>query len=209
MRRSDHGIGQSGASRRKRPAVALPTETPHAHHRRSRDHPADRLADPQRLYRLLEDDREPRRGRHRRRARRPARGRLRLQLERPLRPGRPHPRALPRPHPRGGAGEPARRERRQPRSAQDLGRHDDEREAGRPRRALGGGRDARHGGVGRDGQDRRQAALPPPRRAQRPRGRPARLRLRGRRLLLSGQGRHGACAPRCAATSTAATTSSR
>ena len=84
-----------------------------------------------------------------------------------------------------------------------------EREAGRPRRALGGGRHARHGGVGRDGQDRRQAALPPARRAPRPRGQPARLRLRGRRLLLSGQGRHGACGPRCAATSTAATTSSR
>ena len=91
--------------------------------------------------------------------------RLRLQLERPLRPGRADPRALPRPHPGGRAREPARRERRQPRSAQDLGDDDDEREARRPRRALGGGRHARHGGLGRGGQDRRQAAVPPAGRA--------------------------------------------
>jgi hypothetical protein len=48
----------------------------------------------------------------------------------------------------------------QPRPAQDLGRDDHQREAGRPRRALGGRRHHRHGGVGRRGQDRGQAAVP-------------------------------------------------
>ncbi len=43
----------------------------HAHRRRPRDHPADRLAHPQRLHRLLQDDDEPGRGGHRRGARRP------------------------------------------------------------------------------------------------------------------------------------------
>ena len=72
-----------------------------------------------------------------------------------------------------------------------LGRDDDQREAGRPRRALGRGRHDRHGGLGRGRQDRGQAALPPARRAlPRRQGEPARLRLRRRRLLLPGQGRH-------------------
>ena len=43
--------------------------------------------------------------------------------------------------------------------------HDGEREAGRPRRALGRGRRARHGGLGRGREDRGQAALPAARRA--------------------------------------------
>ncbi len=42
--------------------------------------------------------------------------------------------------------------------AQDLAHHDDQREAGRPWRALGRRRGGRHGGVGRGRQDRRQAA---------------------------------------------------
>ena len=52
------------------------------------------------------------------------------------------------------------RSRRQSRPGQDLGRDDVEREAGRPRRALGRGRHHRHGGVGCGGEDRRQAAVP-------------------------------------------------
>ncbi len=45
-------------------------ESHHAHRRRLRGHQADRLAHPQRLHRLLEDDRQPRRRGHRRGARR-------------------------------------------------------------------------------------------------------------------------------------------
>ena len=168
------------------------------HRRRPRNHPADRLADPQRLHRFHQDDDEPRRRRDRRRARRPPRRRLRLQLQRPLRPGRPDPRAVRAAHPRGRARQPARRSRRQPRSRPRLGRDDGEREAGRPRRALGRGRHARHGGLGRGREDRRQAAVPPARRAPRPRGRSARLRLCRRRLLLSRQGPRGAARRRCA-----------
>ena len=189
------------------PRLALPTETPHAHHRRSRDHPADRLADPQRLYRLLQDDREPRRGGHRRGARRPARGRLRLQLERPLRPGRPHPRALPRPHPRGRSGEPARRERRQPRSAQDLGRDDDRT---RSRAATASARWRSGRSTWRCGTRRprspasRSSASSPSATAARPTRassstRPAAITIPARTTRR--------CGPRCAATSTAATTS--
>ena len=179
----------------------------HAHHRRSRDHAADRLADPQRLYRLLEDDREPRRRCHRRGARRTACRRLRVQLERPLRPGRPDPRALPRPRPRSRSGEPPRRERRQSRPAQDLGGDDGEREARRPRRALGRGRHARHGGLGR-GRRRspasRCSACWPSGRAARPTRasssmRPAATTIPARTTRRSG--------PRCAAISTAATLS--
>ena len=97
--------------------------------------------------------------------------RLRLQLQRPLRPGRADPRAL-RAAPAGGrSGVAARRHRREPRSAPDLGAHDDQREAGRPRRALGRGRHDRHGGLGRGRQDRGQAALPAARRTLRRRQR--------------------------------------
>ena len=92
--------------------------------------------------------------------------------------------------PRGGAGEPAGRERRQPRPAQGLGDDVPQREAGRPWRALRRHGHDRHGGVGRGGEDRGQAAVPPAGRAprRRPPGRSARLRLRGRRLLLPRQG---------------------
>jgi hypothetical protein len=53
-----------------------------------------------------------------------------------------------------------RRRRHQPRPAPDLGHDVPQREAGRPRRALGRHRHHRHGGVGRRGQDRRPAAVP-------------------------------------------------
>ena len=86
---------------------------------------------------------------------------------------------------------------------------DVQREARRPRRALGRGRHHRHGGVGRGGEDRGQAAVPAAGRAPPARGRSARLRLCRRRLLLSRQGSRRRCAARCAAISTAATTSSR
>src|SRR5215208_499417 len=113
---------------RHRPDVSDPWLTflgdAHAHHRRSRDHATDRLADPKCLHRFFEDDHEPRRRCHRCSARRAARRRLRLQLQRAVRPGRPNLRALPRPHPRSPSGEPPRRKRRQPRPAQDLGRED-------------------------------------------------------------------------------------
>ena len=82
--------------------------------------------------------------------------------------------------------------RRQSRPGPHLGRADEEREARRPRRALGRGRHHRHGGVGRGRQDRRQAAVPAAGRAAPAAGRPARVRLCGRRLLLPGQGRRAA-----------------
>ena len=82
--------------------------------------------------------------------------------------------------------------RRQSRSGQGLGDADVEREAGRPWRALGRGRHHRHGGMGRGGEDRRQAAVPPARRASRTTGQSARVRLCRRRLLLSRQGSVGA-----------------
>ncbi len=82
---------------------------------------------------------------------------------------------------------------RQPRPAQGLGHADDQREARRPRRALGRGRHDRHGGLGRGGQDRGQAAVPAARRALRPAtAKPNRgVRLRRRRLLLPGPGPRG------------------
>ena len=61
----------------------------------------------------------------------------------------------------------ARRRRRQPRPVPHLGHHDAQREAGRPWRAFGRGRHARHGDLGRGRQDRGQAALPPARRTVR------------------------------------------
>ncbi len=60
-------------------------------------------------------------------------------------------------------------ERQEPRPAQDLGDDVDQREARRPRRTLGRRRHDRHGGVGRSGQDRRQAAVPTAGRALRQR----------------------------------------
>ena len=182
---------------------------PNAHRRRPRGHQADRLADPQRLHRLQQDDDEPRGRGHRRRARRPPRRRLRLQLQRPLRPGRADPRALPRPHPRGRPEEPARRRGRQPRPGQGLGGDDDEREARRARRALGRRRHDRHGGLGRGREDRGQAAVPPARRAPRPRGEPQASSSTPPAATTTRARTTRRCAPRCAATSTAATTSSR
>ncbi len=63
-----------------------------------------------------------------------------------------------------------------------------QRKAGRAWRAVGRGRHDRHGGVGRGGEDRRQAAVSPAGRAPRRNGQSARLRLCRRRILLSGQG---------------------
>ena len=63
---------------RRRFALALPPATActrhhdHPHPRYRRSHQADRLADPQRLHRFQQDDDEPGRGRHQRRARRQA-----------------------------------------------------------------------------------------------------------------------------------------
>ena len=73
----------------------------------------------------------------------------------------------------------------QPRSVPALGHHDGQRETGRPRRTLGGGGRHRHGGLGRGGQNRAQAPLPPARRPlqQRCRRKPG-VRLRCGRLLL-------------------------
>ena len=137
-----------------------------------------------------QDDDEPRRRRDRCRARRQARRRLRLQLQRPLRPGRPDPRALPR----HACSRPSRRrcstttgDNLDP--EQVLGGDDAEREAGRAWRALGRRRHDRHGDLGCGRQDRRQAAVPPARRARTAAtADPTRLRLCRRRLLLSGQG---------------------
>ena len=173
-----------------------------------RGHAADPLEHPQRLHRLLEDDAQPRRGRHRRGARRPpvvgygfnSNGRYgqgALMRERFI------PRIL-----EAAPETLRRRRRRQSRPAQDLGDDDDQREAGRPRRALGRGRHDRHGGLGRGREDRRQAALPAARRSLRRRHADReRLRLCRRRLLLSRQGPRRAPATRCAATSIAATRS--
>ena len=165
---------------------------PHAHCRSPRGHGADRLVDRQRLYRLLQDDAVARRARHRRRARRPGGRGLRLQLQRPLRPGRADPRALRAAARRGRPEIAARRRRRQSRSRPHLGDADEEREAGRPRRALGRGRHDRHGGVGRDRENRRQAAVPAARRAPRRRRRAARSSSTPPAVLLPRQGHRGA-----------------
>ena len=86
-------------------------------------------------------------------------------------------------------------------------RDDDQREAGRPRRALGRGRHHRHGGVGRGGEDRRQAAVSPAGRASRPR-RPTRASSSTPPAATTIPARISRrCAARCAAISIAATTS--
>ena len=158
-----------------------------------------------------QDDAEPGRRDHRRDPRRQAGGRLRLQLQRPLRPGQADARAL---HPARAGGRA--RSRWSTTRGDNLDPHkiwDDDvhqREAGRPRRALGRDRHHRHGGLGRGRQDRGQAAVPaagrPLRRRQ---AEPQGLRLRRRRLLLPGPGPRQAARTRCAATSTAATRWSR
>ncbi len=149
---------------------------------------------------------QPGRRRHQRGARRQAGDRLRLQLQRPLRPGRADPRAF-------------RRRvilEADPASLLDAtGENLDpdriwaammtQREAGRARRTLGRGRHHRHGGVGRGGEDRRQAAVPPAGRAARAR-RPTRACSSMPPAATTTPARTSPrCAPRCAATSTAAT----
>ncbi|CAA9426184.1 MAG: mandelate racemase/muconate lactonizing enzyme family protein, partial [uncultured Ramlibacter sp.] len=160
-------------------------------HRHPREDLPDQLAHPQRLHRFQQDDAQPGGGGHRRGARRAARRRLRFQLQRPLWPGPADARAL---HPaRAGSrsGDAARCFRGQPRPAPGLGHPVQERETRRPRRALGGHRHHRHGGVGRRGEDRGQAAVPVAGRALRRRQAAAEgLRLRRRWLLLPRQGRH-------------------
>ena len=149
---------------------------------------------------------EPRRRRHRCQTRRQTRGRLRLQFQRPLRAGRPDPRAL-RAAPDGGRTEiAAERGRRQSRSRQGLGHHDVEREAGRPRRALGRGRHHRHGGVGRGGEDRGQAAVSFARRAsQAQRPIPKSSSMPPAAIIIPARTSR-CCAAKCAAISTADTT---
>ena len=116
----EKSIGLGAAQRRRleqlylaeltRLAAPLPTEKTHHENRRHRRvHPSHQFEHPQRLHRLLEDDAEPGRRRHRRGARRQAGGRLRLQLQRPLRPGQPDARALPAAPAGGRSGQPARR----------------------------------------------------------------------------------------------------
>ena len=81
-----------------------------------------------------------------------------------------------------------------------------QREAGRPRRALGRDRHHRHGGVGRGGQDRRQAAVPAAGRALRRRQAEPRVFVYAAGgYYYPGKDLDGAAATRCAATSTAAT----
>ncbi len=165
----------------------------HAHHRHPLRRRPDRVADPQRVHRLLEDDRQRRRGGHRRHPRRRAGRRLRLQLQRPLRAAGAAHRALPAAAARGRSELAAERRRRQSRSAPHLGDDVRQREAGRTRRAIGGDRHGGHGGVGCRRQDRRQAAVPAAGRAlQRRAGRRQGVRLRGWRLLLPRQGPDGA-----------------
>ena len=155
-----------------------------------------------------QDDDEPRRGRDRRGARRHAGRRLRLQLERPLRPGRAHPRALRatafwKPKPASLLDDAGDNLDPRPR----LGRDDEQRKAGRPWRALGRGR---HASTWRCG-------MPPPR-SQASRcsacwpsvtaSRPIRASSSMRRAATTIRARTTTrCAPRCAAISIAATTS--
>ena len=119
---------------------------------------------------------------------RAGRDRLRLQLQWPLRPARAAERTV---HPATSRqARLAARCRGRAGSGQVLGRDDGEREAGRPWRALGGGRRARHGAVGcASAKAKRRAALeavgrPLQRRQIRRQG----LGLRRRRLLLPRQG---------------------
>ena len=138
------------------------------------------------------------------------RRRLRLQLQRPLRPGRADPRTIPAAPSRSRARTRCwirRGDNLDP--GQMLGGDDAEREARRAWRALGRRRHHRHGDLGCGGQDRRQAAVPPARRAGGPHRRSESLRLCGGRLLLSGQGSRHAARRNGAAMSSAATRSSR
>src|SRR5207248_935159 len=125
---------------------------------------------------------------HRRGPRRRASRGVWVQFERPLRAGSPATRSI---HPAADVRRfeiAPRRERREPRPGSHLGGADDQREAGRARGAIGRCRHRRHGGVGCGGEDRAQTALPAARGSVR-RGRDtACLRLRGRWLLLPGQG---------------------
>ena len=171
-------------------------EPSNAHHWHYRHRRSDLLRHPQRLYRFLADDGERGRHPHRRGARWQARGRLRLQFERPLCAARAAARALHSAAESRQAGRDRRRARAA-RSGEMLGRHDAQREAGRPRRALGRGRRARHGAVGRARQGRRRAAVAAARRPLQQRAsRQGRLGLCRRRLLLSRQRHPGLCRTR-------------
>ncbi len=96
----------------------------HAHHRHCRHHRSDQLLDRQRLYRLLQDDRERGRDLHRRQRGRQAGRRLRLQFERPLRAARAAARAL-HPAPKAAKPEAIQVQRGAHRPGQGLGRDDD------------------------------------------------------------------------------------
>ena len=142
-------------------------------------------------------------------ARRPPRRRLRLQLERPLRPGRADPRALPRPRLLEADPESLLDDaRRQPRSATAIW-------AAMMTNEKPGGHGERSVAVGTLDMAiwdavAKIAGKPLFRLLAERHGReanPQRLRLRGRRLLLPRQGRRRRCAPRCAAISIAATPS--
>ena len=88
-----------------------------------------------------------------------------------------------------------------------LGHHDEEREAGRPWRAVRRGRHDRHGGLGCGGQDRRQAPVPAAGRAPRA-ARPIHASSSMRPAATTTPARASArCGTRCEATSIAATPS--
>ena len=88
--------------------------------------------------------------------------RVRLQLQRPVQ-GRRHSAPPDHPPPAGRPGAKLlERGRRQLDPTQGVGLHDAQREARRPRRALGRGRRHRHGAVRPGRQDRRAAAVPVP-----------------------------------------------
>ena len=155
-------------TRGKLDGSTVPSRHCMTHRRHPRGHPADRVADPQRLHRFLEDDARasspssPTSMRDGRRVvgygfnsngRYGQGGLIRERFVPRLLEARPGDRWSTRPATTS--------------TRTDLGDADDQREAGRPRRALGRGRHDRHGGLGRRRQDRGQAALPAARRALR------------------------------------------
>ena len=105
-------------------------------------------ADAQRRHLLRQDDDQRRRDRDRRHARGQARDRLRLLLQRALCAIRHHPRAPGAAHPGGRPQIAHRRGQRQSRPLRHLARHDEQREARRPRRARVRRGRYRHGRVG-------------------------------------------------------------
>ncbi len=109
-------------------------DTLHEDHPRSRCRRADTLADAQRRHFLRQDDDQRGRGGDRRRARGQAGDRLRLHLQWALRAVGDHPRAAGAAHSRSRSRKAQGRGSRHARSGCRLGRHDEQREAGRPRR---------------------------------------------------------------------------